>query len=100
MRGRKNQPVSARTAGCVFKNPPGNGAGHLLDESGCKGMSVGGARVSESHANFIENHSGSARDILSLALLCRKKVLEKFGIYLDFEVRIAGNWEVCPDAGE
>jgi UDP-N-acetylmuramate dehydrogenase len=99
-RGRKIQPVSARTAGCVFKNPPGNSAGYLLDKSGCKGISVGGARVSESHANFIENHSGSAWDILSLALLCRKKVLAKFGIYLDFEVRMAGTWEACSDAGE
>jgi UDP-N-acetylmuramate dehydrogenase len=100
MRGRKFQPVSARTAGCVFKNPPGNSAGKLLDEAGCKGISVGGARVSESHANFIENYSGSARDILSLALLCRKRVLEKFGTYLDFEVKMAGGWGVYPDAGE
>jgi UDP-N-acetylmuramate dehydrogenase len=99
MRGRKFQPVSARTAGCVFKNPPGDSAGRLLDESGCKGISVGGARVSESHANFIENHSGSALDIMSLALLCRKKVLAKFGTYLDFEIKTAGTWEVCPDAG-
>ncbi|MDR1132862.1 MAG: UDP-N-acetylmuramate dehydrogenase [Synergistaceae bacterium] len=100
MRGRKSQPVSSRTAGCVFKNPNGESAGNLLDRSGCKGMSVGGARVSESHANFIENHSGSARDIMSLALLCRKKVLDEFGTYLDFEVKMAGVWEVCPDAGE
>ena len=100
MRGRRSQPVSARTAGCVFKNPKGNSAGKLLDQSGCKGISIGGARVSESHANFIENHSGSARDILSLALLCRKKVLAKFGTHLDFEVKMAGVWEVCSDAGE
>jgi UDP-N-acetylmuramate dehydrogenase len=100
MRGRKTQPISARTAGCVFKNPPGHSAGKLLDEAGCKGISVGGARVSESHANFIENHSGSAQDILSLAFLCRKKVLDKFGTYLDFEVKIAGVWEVCPYVGE
>jgi UDP-N-acetylmuramate dehydrogenase len=99
MRERKFQPVSAKTAGCVFKNPQGNSAGKLLDESGCKGISVGGAIVSESHANFIENHSGSASDILSLALLCRKKVLDKFGTFLDFEVKMAGVWEVCPDAG-
>lgn len=100
MSGRKFQPVSSRTAGCVFKNPRGKSAGKLLDMSGCKGISVGGARVSESHANFIENHSGSALDILSLALLCRKKVLEKFGTYLDFEVKMAGIWEACPNAGE
>jgi UDP-N-acetylmuramate dehydrogenase len=100
MNGRRSQPVTSRTAGCVFKNPPGNSAGKLLDESGCKGISVGGARVSESHANFIENHSGSASDILSLALLCRKKVLAKFGTRLDFEVKVAGVWEACPDACE
>jgi UDP-N-acetylmuramate dehydrogenase len=100
MRGRKSQPACARTAGCVFKNPRGNSAGKLLDESGCKGISVGGARVSESHANFIENRSGTARDIMSLALLCREKVLTKFGTYLDFEVKTAGIWEVCRNAGE
>ncbi|MDR1651442.1 MAG: UDP-N-acetylmuramate dehydrogenase [Synergistaceae bacterium] len=91
MEGRRSQPVSSRTAGCVFKNPSGGSAGRMLEASGCKGMSVGGARVSELHANFIENAGGcSAVDILSLALSCRKKVEDMFGARLAFEVKIFG----------
>jgi UDP-N-acetylmuramate dehydrogenase len=96
-RKRKDQPLRSRTAGCVFKNPSGASAGRLLDESGCKGMSVGGASVSDAHANFIENRGGTARDILSLALLCRKKTLERFGVALDFEIKTMGFGEVCHD---
>ena len=99
MSGRKSQPVTSRTAGCVFKNPDGNSAGRLLDTSGCKGMSVGGAKVSEAHANFIENDgSCTARDILALAEMCRKRVLEAFGVTLDFEVKTFGISEVYADA--
>ena len=88
---RTSQPVSSRTAGCVFKNPPGDSAGRLLDASGCKGMTAGGARVSEAHANFIENYGNcTAADILSLASSCRRRVREKFGAALDFEIRTLG----------
>jgi UDP-N-acetylmuramate dehydrogenase len=95
MNGRKSQPAAARTAGCVFKNPAGDSAGRLLDASGCKGMSVGGARVSERHSNFIENSGGcAARDILRLAAMCRERVLDVFGTALDFEIRMLGIPEV------
>jgi UDP-N-acetylmuramate dehydrogenase len=91
MEARKSQPVMSRTAGCVFKNPSGDSAGRLLDASGCKGMSVGGARVSEAHANFIENDGNcTAEDILSLAIECRRKVEEVFGASLDFEIKTIG----------
>ena len=89
---RKSQPLGARTAGCVFKNPEGGKAGRLLDEAGCKGLSAGGAAVSGLHANFIENRSGccTASDIASLAKLCRRRVYEKFGVWLSFEIQFLG----------
>lgn len=96
---RKSQPVSSRTAGCVFKNPLGDSAGRLLDASGCKGMTVGGARVSGEHANFIENYGNcTALDILSLAASCRRRVQERFGATLDFEIRTLGMPEETADA--
>jgi UDP-N-acetylmuramate dehydrogenase len=99
MEGRKSQPVTSRTAGCVFKNPSGDSAGRLLDASGCKGMSIGDARVSKVHANFIENDgSCTARDIIALALACRKRVEEAFGKSLCFEIKTLGIPEVCANA--
>ena len=96
---RKTQPISSRTAGCVFKNPPGDSAGRLLDASGCKGMTVGGARVSEIHANFIENYENcKALDILYLAASCRRRVRETFGTALDFEIKTLGIPEEAADA--
>jgi UDP-N-acetylmuramate dehydrogenase len=98
MRSRNSQPVRSRTAGCVFRNPKDDSAGRLLDASGCKGMSVGGARVSEVHANFIENIGGcTAGDILSLAEKCRKRVIDAFGTPLRFEIKTLGFAEVCSD---
>ena len=94
---RKGQPHGAMTAGCVFKNP-GCGvepAGLLLDRSGCKGFAVGNARVSPLHANFIEN-MGSAKsgDIWKLICLCRQRVFETSGIWLELEVNLLGGpWE-------
>jgi UDP-N-acetylmuramate dehydrogenase len=91
MEGRKTQPAAFRTAGFVFKNPSGGSAGRLLDAAGCKGMRVGGARVSETHANFIENMGEcTADDILSLALACKKMVLEAFETPLCFEIKTIG----------
>jgi UDP-N-acetylmuramate dehydrogenase len=91
MEGRKSQPITSKTAGCVFKNPEGDSAGRLLDASGCKGMSVGGARVSDSHANFIENSGGcSAHDIVTLAVACKNRVQEVFGMSLRFEIKTFG----------
>jgi UDP-N-acetylmuramate dehydrogenase len=92
MEDRRTQPAASRTAGCVFKNPPGGGsAGRLLDAAGCKGMRSGGARVSETHANFIENMGGcTAHDILSLAFACKKMVWDAFGTSLCFEIKTIG----------
>lgn len=88
---KKGQPLGAKTAGCVFKNPPGAAAGKLLDSCGCKELALGGARVSPRHANFIENRGGArAEDIYNLTKICRKRVYEEFGIRLDYEIKFFG----------
>lgn len=86
-----SQPVGARTAGSVFKNPPGQSAGRLIDECGLKGAGVGGARVSDIHANFILNIGGAtSADILELMRLVRDRVSRVYGIRLEPEVRLLG----------
>jgi UDP-N-acetylmuramate dehydrogenase len=91
---RKNstQPMSERSAGCIFKNPPGCSAGALIDRLGFKGRRSGGAEVSERHANFIINRDGTAQaaDVLRLIDEIRRRVFEAFHIRLETEVVIAG----------
>ncbi|NUQ50633.1 MAG: UDP-N-acetylenolpyruvoylglucosamine reductase, partial [Phycisphaerae bacterium] len=82
-------PLSVRSAGCVFKNPPGQRAGKLLDEAGVKGLRVGGAQVSERHANFIVVHEGArAQDVLDLAEMARQRVLMHAGVELELELDV------------
>ena len=91
---KKGQPLGKKTAGCVFKNPPCQAAGKLLDDAGCKGLRVGGAVVSPSHANFIENDgNATAADIHRLCEMCRRRVLEQYGIGLEYEIRFIGSFE-------
>lgn len=91
---KKGQPIGRATAGCVFKNPAGGSAGKMIDECGCRGMKIGDAAVSSSHANFIENTgSASADEIYKLCELCRSKVLEKFGVKLEYEIRFIGDFK-------
>jgi UDP-N-acetylmuramate dehydrogenase len=88
MRFRKEtQPVGVKSAGCIFKNPAGDSAGRLIDRAGLKGFSVGGARISELHANFIV-HEGRARtkDVLALIEAVRERVLQETSILLETEV--------------
>jgi UDP-N-acetylmuramate dehydrogenase len=88
---RKSQPVAERSAGCVFKNPPGESAGRLMDEAGCKGMRSGGVQVSGLHANFfINTGGGTADDYLRLMEEAAAAVNRKFGIVLEPEVRVVG----------
>jgi UDP-N-acetylmuramate dehydrogenase len=88
---RQAQGVGAPNAGSVFKNPPGLSAWRLIDEAGLRGLTIGGARVAEQHANFIINRGGAtARDILSLIEHVRETVLKQTGIELEPEVRIVG----------
>lgn len=92
MRKRKaSQPLGKPSAGSIFKNPPGDFAGRLIEKAGLKGLSRGGAVVSERHANFILN-MGEARasDVLGLMEEIQKRVLEQSGVTLEPEVRIVG----------
>jgi UDP-N-acetylenolpyruvoylglucosamine reductase len=89
-RRRATQPVRP-SAGCVFKNPSAVGAGRLIEELGLKGTTVGGAQVSEVHANFIVNTGGArADDVLRLIDLVRERARQERGIELEPEVRILG----------
>ena len=89
---RTGQPLDRHTAGSVFKNPPGDYAGRLIEAAGMKGASVGDAVVSEKHANFIVNRGGArARDILDLMRLVTNKVKREFGVELEPEVEIIGD---------
>lgn len=88
---RAKQPLEYPSAGSVFKNPPGNYAGRLIQEAGCQGMRVGDAQVSPRHANFIVNlGNATAADVLGLIAAVREKVLGQFGVYLEMEVRVLG----------
>jgi UDP-N-acetylmuramate dehydrogenase len=89
---RKNtQPLSEKTFGSVFKNPQNFFAGKLIEDCGLKGYQIGGAKISEKHANFIVN-MGSARadDVLKLIKLAQEKVFKNFGIKLEPEVNFLG----------
>lgn len=87
------QPIGPPSSGCVFRNPPGDHAGRLIDLSGGKGLTVGGARVSEIHANYIINDRGAtASDVVALAELVRVQVQDRTGISLDLEVKLLGDF--------
>jgi UDP-N-acetylmuramate dehydrogenase len=84
---RASQPLNQKSAGCIFKNPPGGSAGRMIDELGLKGHSVGDARVSDRHANFFINAGhASQSDMLALIADVRKRVREKYGVELEEEV--------------
>ncbi|KPK00194.1 MAG: hypothetical protein AMJ60_02300 [Desulfobacterales bacterium SG8_35] len=88
---RENQPVTDPSAGSFFKNPPDDSAGRLIEKAGLKGFSIGGAKISDKHANFIVNTGkASATDILNLMQLVQQKVYKRFGIRLEPEVHILG----------
>src|SRR5579859_6805282 len=84
---RASQPLGQKSAGCIFKNPPGASAGRMIDELGLKGLSVGDARVSDRHANFFVNTGrASAKDMLSLIADVRARVEKAYGVELENEV--------------
>lgn len=86
---KNSQPLADKSAGCIFKNPRGLSAGALIDQTGLKGATMGGAEVSMKHANFITAKKGSAaKDVLGLIAEVQKKVLEKFDVKLETEVVI------------
>jgi UDP-N-acetylmuramate dehydrogenase len=88
-----HQPLGLPSAGSVFRNPPGDSAGRLIDAAGFKGLRIGGAVVSEKHANFIVNdQKGSAADVRRLAEHVRDEIERRDGPRLEFEIEFLGDW--------
>ena len=86
---RSTQPLADQSAGCIFRNPRGLSAGALIEQCGLKGLSVGKARISERHANFIVTESGAtSRDVEQLIGRIRKAVAEKFAVDLELEINV------------
>jgi UDP-N-acetylmuramate dehydrogenase len=87
------QPRGVPNAGSIFKNPPGNFAGKLLEGAGLRGTRLGGAAFSDQHANFIVNLGGAqAAEVRALIDMARNKVKEQSGVWLEPEVRLVGDW--------
>ena len=89
---KMNQPLALASAGCVWKNPPGEAASRLVEKVGLKGKRHNGAEISAKHANFIVNRGGAtAADILGLMEITRERVQNHFGLTLEPEIRIMGD---------
>lgn len=84
---RRASLPKGRSMGCTFVNPQGDSAGRLIDACGLKGLRIGGAFVSEQHANFIINEGGTSADVGALAELIKSRVFEKTGVLLREEIR-------------
>ena len=103
---RAAQPSGIKTFGSTFKNPDdaraeGRSAGVLLDEAGCRGLAVGGARFSEKHANFVENTGeATTADVIALMAEGRRRVRERFGVELEPEVQFLGEVDASALWGE
>lgn len=94
---KASQPLADFSAGCIFKNPPGDSAGRLIDQAGLKGRTHGSARVSDRHANFIVADPGAtATDVLALVDEVRDTVMRKFGVQLETEIEV---WRPSVEAG-
>ena len=91
-RRRSTQPPGA-SMGSMFKNPPGDFAGRMIEAAGLKGKRIGNAEISPIHANFFINHGQtSAKDVKGLIDLARKTVSDKFGVLLELEIELIGEW--------
>jgi UDP-N-acetylmuramate dehydrogenase len=105
-RRREAQPAGIKTFGSTFKNPEdpraeGRSAGVLLDEAGCRGLGVGGARFSDKHANFVENGGeATTADVIALMAEGRRRVHERFGVTLEPEVQLLGDVDAAALYGE
>jgi UDP-N-acetylmuramate dehydrogenase len=90
---RAHQPLGLPSAGSVFRNPPGDSAGRLIEACGLKGTRLGGAEISKAHANFIVNDgNASASDVRRLADRVRTAVANRFGVDLVYEIQFIGDW--------
>jgi UDP-N-acetylmuramate dehydrogenase len=100
VRWRRDHQPGGANAGSVFSNPPGESAGHMIDAAGLKGLRVGGAVVSEKHANFFQAEAGtSASDVRELVLEVQRRVLEATGVELVPELRMIGFDPPAPGTG-
>jgi len=91
---RKRTQPPQQSAGSVFKNPEGDHAGRLIEAAGMRGVTYGGAQISERHANFIVNVGGaSAADIAALIRMAHTRVREQFGVDMELEVELRGEWK-------
>ena len=89
----ETQPLRSKTGGSTFKNPPGDKAWRLVDAAGCRGLKLGGAQVSEKHANFLINTGdATSADIESLGEEVRRRVSESQGVTLEWEIQRVGRW--------
>lgn len=87
----QTQPIHTYNVGSTFKNPPGKFVAQLIEEAGLKGMSVGGARISPMHANFIENFANAkASDVLELVAFVQAKIKKSLGLDLELEMKVVG----------
>jgi UDP-N-acetylmuramate dehydrogenase len=94
---RATQPLADQNAGSVFRNPPGDHAGRLVDAAGLKGRRLGSASVSTLHANFItSDRGGRAADVRALGDQVRDIVAERFGVTLEYEIEFVGDWDGWP----
>lgn len=94
---RATQPLADQNAGSVFRNPPGDHAGRLIDVAGLKGHRLGSASVSTLHANFITaDRGGRAADVRALGDLVRAAVARRFGVTLEYEIEFVGDWAGWP----
>ncbi len=107
-RRREAQPSGIKTFGSTFRNPDdpragGRTAGQLLEQAGCRGLAVGGAKISDKHANFVENSGdASTADVVAVMAAARARVKERFGIALEPEVQVLGHvrWPDETGAGD
>jgi UDP-N-acetylmuramate dehydrogenase len=94
---RRTQPLAEPNCGSVFKNPPGDHAARMIESLGLKGAVVGGAQISEKHANFIVARPGArATDVVALVRKVQGRVADRFGVRLEPEVHLVGNFDVTP----
>jgi UDP-N-acetylmuramate dehydrogenase len=91
-RRKARQPRHVASAGSVFKNPPGDFAGRLIEAAGLKGLRIGDAQIAPEHGNFIVNCGRArARDIAGLIQVAREQVFERFQVKLELEIQVLGN---------
>jgi UDP-N-acetylmuramate dehydrogenase len=94
---QEHQPLNKPSAGSIFRNPPGDSAGRLIEAVGFKGKRMGGAAISDKHANFVVNEGGAtATEIRALADTARDAVRSQFGVELVYEVQFIGAWPALP----